>query len=107
MIFYNYLLKYRSGGWREGSVVKNTDCSSRGPEFNSQQLHGGSQPSVMGSDALFETVCSHKINKHVCVSVSVCVCVCVSVCLCVSVCVCVCVSVCLCVCVCVCVCVCE
>jgi hypothetical protein len=40
-------------GWRDGSVVKSTDCSSRGPEFNSQQPHGGSQPSVMGSDALF------------------------------------------------------
>jgi hypothetical protein len=25
----------------------------RGPEFNSQQPHGGSQPSVIGSDALF------------------------------------------------------
>jgi hypothetical protein len=36
-----------------GSEVKNTDCSSRGPELNSQQPHGGSQPSVMGSDALF------------------------------------------------------
>ena len=24
-----------------------------GPEFKSQQPHGGSQPSVMGSDALF------------------------------------------------------
>jgi hypothetical protein len=23
-------------GWRDGSVVKNTDCSSGGPEFNSQ-----------------------------------------------------------------------
>jgi hypothetical protein len=34
-------------------VVKSTDCSSRDPEFNSQQPHGGSQPSVMGSDALF------------------------------------------------------
>jgi hypothetical protein len=34
-------------------VVKDTGCSSRGPEFNSQQPHGGSQPSVMGSDALF------------------------------------------------------
>jgi hypothetical protein len=33
--------------------VKSTDCSSRGPEFNSQQSHGGSQPSVMGSDVLF------------------------------------------------------
>jgi hypothetical protein len=30
-------------------VVKSTDCSFRGPEFNSQQLHGGSQPSVMRS----------------------------------------------------------
>jgi hypothetical protein len=27
--------------------------SCRGPEFNSQQPHGGSQPSIMGSDALF------------------------------------------------------
>ena len=29
------------------------DCSSEGPEFGSQQPHGGSQPSVMRSDALF------------------------------------------------------
>jgi hypothetical protein len=40
-------------GWRDGTVVTSTDCSSEGPEFNSQQLHGGSQPSVMRSDALF------------------------------------------------------
>ena len=39
-------------GWRDDSAVKSTDCSSRGPEFNSQQPHGGSQQSVMGSDAL-------------------------------------------------------
>jgi hypothetical protein len=44
-------------GWRDGLVVKSTDCSSRGPEFNSQQTHGGSQPSVMGSDDLFWCVC--------------------------------------------------
>jgi hypothetical protein len=31
---------------RDGSVVKSTGCSSRGPEFKSQQPHGGSQPSV-------------------------------------------------------------
>jgi hypothetical protein len=37
-------------------VVKSTGCSSTGPEFNPQQPHGGSQPSVMGSDALF---CMH------------------------------------------------
>jgi len=35
------------GVWRDGSVVKSTDWSSRGPEFKSQQPRGGSQPSVM------------------------------------------------------------
>ena len=38
-------------GWRDSSAVKSTDCSSIGPEFESQQPHGGSQPSVMRSDA--------------------------------------------------------
>jgi hypothetical protein len=33
-------------------VVKSTDCSSEGPEFKSQQPHGGSQPSIIRSDAL-------------------------------------------------------
>jgi hypothetical protein len=28
-------------------VLKSTDCSSEGPEFTSQQPHGGSQPPVM------------------------------------------------------------
>jgi hypothetical protein len=53
-------------------VVKSTDCSSGGPRFNSQWPHGGSQPSVMGSDALFwcvwrEQWCTHiyKINKYI------------------------------------------
>jgi hypothetical protein len=40
-------------GWRDGTAVKSTDCSSRSPEFNSQQPHGGSQPSVIRSDVLF------------------------------------------------------
>jgi hypothetical protein len=40
-------------GWKDGLAVKSTDCSSEGPEFKSQQPHGGSQPSVMRSDALF------------------------------------------------------
>jgi hypothetical protein len=31
--------------------------SSRSPEFNSQQPHGGSQPSVMGPNVLFWGVC--------------------------------------------------
>jgi hypothetical protein len=60
--------KFEFHGWRDGSVVKNTDCSSRGPEFKSQQSHGGSQSCVMGSDALFwclktETVYLYIINK--------------------------------------------
>ena len=40
-------------GWKKGSAVKRTDCSSIGPEFNSQHPHRDSQPSVVGSDALF------------------------------------------------------
>jgi hypothetical protein len=43
-------------GWRDDSAVKSTDCYSRGPEFNSQHPHGGSQPSVMGFEALFWSV---------------------------------------------------
>jgi len=43
-------MKSISRGWKDGSVVKSTDYSSRGPEFKSQQPHGGSQPSVMRSD---------------------------------------------------------
>jgi hypothetical protein len=51
-------VKYEQGvknvlGWGDGSAVKSTDCSSRGPEFKSQQPHGGSQPSVIVSDTLF------------------------------------------------------
>jgi hypothetical protein len=40
-------------GWRDGSEVKSTDCSLGGPELNSQQPHGDSQLSLMGSDAFF------------------------------------------------------
>ena len=36
--------------WRDGSEVKNIECSSRVPEFNSQKPYGCSQPSAMGSD---------------------------------------------------------
>jgi hypothetical protein len=41
------------GGWKDGSAVKSTNCSFGGPEFKSQHPHGGSQLSVMRSDALF------------------------------------------------------
>ena len=50
------LIKRTGGGWRDGSVVKSTDCSSEGPEFKSQQPHGGSKPSVMRSDSFFWSV---------------------------------------------------
>jgi hypothetical protein len=43
--------------WSDGSVVKSTECFSKGPEFKSQQLHGGSQSSVMDmtpSSGVFE-----------------------------------------------------
>jgi hypothetical protein len=43
-------LKPAHEGRRDGSVVKSMVCSSRGPEFNCQQPHVVSQPSVMGSD---------------------------------------------------------
>jgi len=34
-------------------VVKSTDCSSRGPEFNSQHPLGASQPFIMRSNSYF------------------------------------------------------
>jgi hypothetical protein len=46
-------IRKQAEGWRDGSVGKSTDCSTEGPEFKSRQPHGGLQPSVMRSDALF------------------------------------------------------
>ena len=63
-------IKLTGCDWTDGSAVKSNDCSSSGPEFKSQELHGSSQPSVVGSNALFWCVwrqlqCTHihKINK--------------------------------------------
>jgi hypothetical protein len=45
--------------WGAGEMaqqVRAPDCSSEGPEFKSQQPHGGSQPSVTRSDSLFWSV---------------------------------------------------
>jgi hypothetical protein len=49
-------------------MVKNTGCSSS-QEVNSQHSHGGSQPSIMGSDVFFwhasihaDRIFIHKIN---------------------------------------------
>lgn len=54
--------------WRDGSVVRNTDYYTKGREFKCQQLHGGSQPCVIRSNALFwcsrrQLQCTHKIHK--------------------------------------------
>ena len=57
-----------SPGWRDGSAVKSTYCSSRGPEFKSQQPHGGSQPSVMRSDALFW--CVRSATVYLCIIIN-------------------------------------
>jgi hypothetical protein len=43
----------KDGAEEMAQWVRAPDCSSEGPEFKSQQPHGGSQPSVTRSDALF------------------------------------------------------
>ena len=50
--FYSFTVNCARGS-TDGSVVKSTGCSYGGAEFNSQQLLGGSQPSMMESDAFF------------------------------------------------------
>ena len=40
-------------GAGEMAQMVNVCCSFTGTEFKSQQPHGGSQPSILGSDALF------------------------------------------------------
>jgi hypothetical protein len=56
-------IKKSKEGWRDSSVVRSTDCSSRSPEFNSQQPHGGSQPSVIGSNRIL-LVCLRAVMVH-------------------------------------------
>jgi hypothetical protein len=45
--------KDHAGAGEMAQRVRAPDCSSEGPKFKSQQPHGGSQPPVMRSDALF------------------------------------------------------
>jgi hypothetical protein len=52
----NYTFKMAVLGWRNGSAVKSTGSSSKGPEFKSLQPHGGSQPSIIRSDFLFWSI---------------------------------------------------
>jgi hypothetical protein len=49
-------LKMTSRAGEMAQWLRAPDCSSEGPEFKSQQPHGGSQPSVTRSDALFWSV---------------------------------------------------
>jgi len=62
--------KVAERGWRDGSAVKSTDCSSRGPEFNSQQPHGSSKTIPNGIQCpllgclKIATVCPYKQNVY-------------------------------------------
>jgi hypothetical protein len=51
LFYFIYFKDSRAGEMAQW--VRAPDCSSKGPEFKSQQPHGGSQPSVTRSDALF------------------------------------------------------
>jgi hypothetical protein len=51
-----YVLESWSRAGEMAQWVRAPDCSSEGPEFKSQQPHGGSQPSVTRSDSLFWSV---------------------------------------------------
>jgi hypothetical protein len=48
--------RHRVGAGEMAQWVRAPDCSSKGLKFKSQQPHGGSQPSVTRSDALFRSV---------------------------------------------------
>jgi hypothetical protein len=52
----NWHIKRSARAGEMAQWVRAPDCSSEGPEFKSQQPHGGSQPSVTRSDALFWSV---------------------------------------------------
>jgi hypothetical protein len=57
--WHNWLLscrRMRIGAGEMAQQARAPDCSSEGPEFKSQQPHGGSQPSVTRSDSLFWSV---------------------------------------------------
>jgi hypothetical protein len=56
IILLMQIKKIRDGAGEMAQWVRAPDCSSEGPEFKSQQPHGGSQPSVTRSDALFWSV---------------------------------------------------
>ena len=55
------------GGWRDGSVVRSTQCSSEGPEFNSQHLCDSSYLSgatFWCTDVHADKVFIHKMHRE-------------------------------------------
>jgi hypothetical protein len=48
--------KYKRGAGEMAQRLRPPNALLKGPEFKSQQPHGGSHPSVMRSDALFWSV---------------------------------------------------
>jgi hypothetical protein len=50
--------------WRDGSAVKNTGCSPRGTELNSQHPHGSSQLSVTPAPRDLMASGRQNINTH-------------------------------------------
>jgi hypothetical protein len=49
LFFFLFMLKINItnlGFWRDGSVVKSTSCSPRGPKFSFQKPHGSLQPLI-------------------------------------------------------------
>ena len=57
--------KITSKSWKDGSVVKVTDRSSRENRFNSQQLYSGSQPSltpVQRNTTHSSGLCRHRMS---------------------------------------------
>ena len=56
LVYARTCFEKRKGAGEMAQWVRAPDCSSKGPEFKSQQPHGGSQPSITRSDALFWSV---------------------------------------------------
>ena len=55
--YESFLLKSKLNdwGWRDGSVVKSTDCCCGRPRFYSQHPHGSSQPAVTAAPGHLDT----------------------------------------------------
>ena len=70
-VVLSQILSFIKMNKRDGSVAKGTSCSSRGPKFNSQHLHGTSFPpatpvprDLMPSSGLQQQMCIWCIEIH-------------------------------------------